>query len=303
MKIAVDHVSKFYGRFRALDDITFDIQKGSSVALLGSNGAGKTTLLRCMLGLIKFSGRIQLDDLDVARDGSQVRNRIAYLPQVTSFYPGMSVLETLRFFVDTKGVSDSKIQPSLKFAGLENFGESDVNSLSTGMKQRLVLSIALLSDPEAFYFDEPTANLDIRAQLEFKSLMSSLLGRGKTILMATHILGGIDGITDRLLLLDRGKLIADKEMKVLMSDSNFFGHLYLKMRKEDLELATRTISKLISNKPSARDDWLVVPSNPADWQKILRTIDGEGIEILEFKAEEPELEDVFLRLTGERRES
>ncbi len=163
--IALESVTKAYGSFKAVDDLTASIERGGVWALLGPNGAGKTTLLKCMLGLIHFKGRITIEGFDIGSKGKAARGMIGYVPQQPSLYDNLSVLETLRFYANMRGVKRSRITELLEFVGLELWGRASVGALSSGMRQRLMLALALLSDPPTLLLDEPTANLDVRRQL------------------------------------------------------------------------------------------------------------------------------------------
>jgi len=206
--VAVAGVSKRYGRAQVLTDITFDARPGEALALWGANGAGKTTLLKAMLGLVECQGQITIAGHDVRRAGKLARRRLGYVPQEALFYD-LSVTDTLAFYARLKQAGADRIPALLDRLGLTAHARKPVPALSGGLKQRLALAVALLSDPAVLLLDEPTANLDAAAQREYLALLAELRAtEQKTIIFASHRLEEVEAIANRVLLLEQGRLVA-----------------------------------------------------------------------------------------------
>jgi nitrous oxidase accessory protein len=208
--VQVSQLTKRYGKVEVLRNINLDIYPGEAVALWGENGAGKTTLLKAMLGLVKHEGQVRIAGENVARRGKQARARIGYVPQETVFYD-MSVLDTLVFYARLKKVIPRRIPAALEQLGLLPHQRKAVPALSGGLKQRLTLAIALLSDPVLLILDEPTANLDARARQEYLELLLNLQKMGKTIVFASHRLDEVEMLADRVVVLEAGQIAAEVE--------------------------------------------------------------------------------------------
>ncbi len=204
--IAARELTKRYGQAKALNQVSFTAVHGEILALWGANGAGKTTLLKAILGLIRFEGEITVNGHDAARKGKAARRSIGYVPQEAVFYD-WGVLATMQFYAHLKKASPDRIPLLLQRLGLEPHAHKAVAALSGGLKQRLGLAIALLSDPPLLLLDEPTASLDTATQQDYLTLLSDLRAEGKTILFASHRLEEVEALADRALLLENGRLV------------------------------------------------------------------------------------------------
>ena len=206
--LSIENLSAGYGRSCILQGLTFSVPAGQAVALWGPNGAGKTTLLRCLLGLLRFEGAIRIGGVDIRHAGSATRRLIGYVPQELALYDELCVAESLVFFARLKqtGVDVGR---SLASVGLEGKGGLRVNQLSGGMKQRLALAIAALTDPPLLVLDEPTSNLDSAARADLLARLRGLHAAGKTILLVSHRPEEVDGLATRVLTVEAGRLVAD----------------------------------------------------------------------------------------------
>ncbi|HSG15945.1 MAG TPA: ABC transporter ATP-binding protein [Anaerolineae bacterium] len=209
--VIVQNLSKRFGAVTAVDDISFQVESGQSVALWGENGAGKTTALRCLLGVIPYDGSVLLGGYDTDRQGKAARRLMGFVPQEISFHDDLTAWETLNFYYRLKKTSTGKeyVMGLLDRLGLAPYTGKRVRDLSGGMKQRLALVIALLADPPLLILDEPTANLDVKAREEFLALLVELKENGKTLVFSSHRLEEVAILADRVLVIEAGRLLAD----------------------------------------------------------------------------------------------
>lgn len=192
----------------AIDDLSFTLAQGQSLALWGVNGAGKTTVLKCLLGLLNCEGELWLDGMDLRKDGRNARRHFGYVPQELAFHNDLSVAESCRFYARLKNVPFGRISEVLQQVALIGQERKAVGALSGGMKQRLALALALLSDPPVLLLDEPTSNLDAETRDEFLDLLALLHKTGKSLLFTSHHLEEVEQLADLVLILRDGKLVA-----------------------------------------------------------------------------------------------
>lgn len=209
MMLSLRGVRKEFGRYAAVADVDLDVTPGSSVALWGENGAGKTTLIKCVLGLHRCHGELRVAGIDARRQGKSARRLIGHVAQEFALADDASTRETVAFFARLKRVPVSQADVVLERVGLAPQSAKRVRALSGGMKQRLALAIALLGDPPLLLLDEPTSNLDARARRQFLELLAGLRAAGKTIVFTTHRPEEVALVADRVVVLERGKVVAD----------------------------------------------------------------------------------------------
>jgi ABC-type multidrug transport system ATPase subunit len=208
--LAVRGLTKRYGRLTVLDRVSFDLEAGSIVALLGANGAGKTTTFKCVLGMTDFRGKVEVAGKSAAKSGKDVRKLVGYLPQTPGFADDDTCLEVLRFLAELRRVPLDRVGPLLERVNLALQRDLRVRELSGGMRQRLALAAALLSDPPLLLLDEPTANLDYQSRQELHDLLVQLRGEGRTIILSTHFVEHVADIADRVILLKDGQVALDE---------------------------------------------------------------------------------------------
>lgn len=207
--IRVERVTKRFGRFTAVDGVSFEMGAGESLALWGSNGAGKTTLIRCLLGVTRFSGSVHIGGLDVRRRGKAARSLIGYVPQELAFHDDARVGPSLLFVAGLRRVDRRAAAGALASVGLSGTEAKRLRDLSGGMKQRLALAVALLSDPPVIVLDEPTSNLDASGRDEVIDALRSQRGRGKTLVFASHRLEEVVALADRVVVMAKGRITND----------------------------------------------------------------------------------------------
>lgn len=206
--IDVQGLRKRFGASTVLDGVTARIERGEFAVLLGSNGAGKTTLLRCLLGLLSYEGAVAIGGYDVARDGRAVRRLIGYVPQRPSLPTEATCGEVLDLFARLRGLPGGDAS-WLARVGLQDYAGMPVGTLSGGLRQRLALAVALQADPAVILFDEPATHLDTAARRALHRDLVDLVGRGRTVLLSTHLAAESLHVASRALVLDRGRLIYD----------------------------------------------------------------------------------------------
>jgi ABC-type multidrug transport system ATPase subunit len=204
--ITAADLTKRYGRLVAVDGVSFELPAGQALALWGPNGAGKTTIIRCVLGLLRYDGRISVAGRDVRRFGKACRRAIGYVPQELAFHADFRAIEALHFFARLKRADRRRPEAVLAEVGLAGDARKRIGELSGGMKQRLALAIALLSDPPLLVLDELTSNLDRAAQAAFLAMLCRQKRRSKTILFASHRLEEVELLADRVLGLEGGRI-------------------------------------------------------------------------------------------------
>lgn len=215
--LVVSNLRKRYGSLTALDGVSFALDPGTVTAVLGPNGAGKTTMFRCILGVTTFEGQVSVDGFSSHRQGKAARSRIGYLPQTPAFSDGDSCREALEFLADLRGVEKGTVKGLLKRVDLLDQVDTNVAHLSGGMRQRLALAAALISDPPVLLLDEPTANLDAASRSQLHEQVGRLRDEGRTVLISTHFLDSMSDLADRALVLRQGRVLFDGTAEELLS--------------------------------------------------------------------------------------
>ena len=212
--IKIEHLVKNYGTLCALDDVNIEIGKGEVVGLLGPNGAGKSTMMNILTGYMSCtSGSVSVDGADIADNPMDAKKKIGYLPEVPPVYPDMTVAEYLDFVYDLKccrldrKTHISEILTSLKIADVK---DRLIKNLSKGYRQRVGIAQALVGDPELIIFDEPTVGLDPKQIIEVRTLIRTL-GKKHTVILSTHILQEVQAVCDRIIIINKGKIVADEK--------------------------------------------------------------------------------------------
>ncbi len=207
--LTVTDLRKRFRGLTAVDGVTLHVPAGQAVALWGANGAGKTTIIKCLLGLHRAAGRIWIGGIDAVRDGRRARQLVGYVSQELAFDADLSTLRATAFYARLRGVAAGRAAEVLAQVGLAEHQRKRVGALSGGMKQRLALAVALLSDPPLLMLDEPTSNLDVAARRGFLDLLGQLKRAGKTIVFTTHRAEEVAALADRVVVLERGHVVFD----------------------------------------------------------------------------------------------
>lgn len=217
MSIAVNNISKSYGTQKALNSISFSIEKGEIVGFLGPNGAGKSTLMKILTTyLLADNGSALVNGHDVMTDAKSVQCSIGYLPEHNPLYLDLYVREYLAFNADVYQVPKSRIEEVIQLTGLTPESHKKIGQLSKGYRQRVGLANALLHNPEVLILDEPTTGLDPNQLMEIRNVIKNV-GKDKTVFLSTHIMQEVEAICDRVIIIDKGEIVADKKLDHLVS--------------------------------------------------------------------------------------
>ena len=235
--MVIENISKKYGAKTALDSISFTLKPGEVVGLLGPNGAGKSTLMKILTGYyLNWEGSAFFEGMDLKKERKAIQNIIGYLPENNPLYPEMSVSAYLRFVAGLYGISKPPLMKVLDQTGLEQHTQHKIGILSKGYKQRVGLAATLLHDPKCLILDEPTTGLDPNQLVDIRTLIKSL-GKEITILLSTHILPEVDALCERVLLLNKGKLVLDQTLTTLQKNKESVFSVRFDYRVETVALA------------------------------------------------------------------
>jgi ABC-2 type transport system ATP-binding protein len=296
--ISVENLSKFYGTTLAVKDVSFKVDRGEVVGFLGPNGAGKTTTMRILAGSLgATSGSALIDGLDVFEKPREVKRRIGYLPEVPPVYGTMTVAAYTRFAARIKGVADveTATEKVLGRVGLKDLGGRLIDHLSKGQQQRVGLAQALVHEPDVLILDEPTVGLDPAQRVEIRNLIRELAEGERTIILSTHILPDVEEICQRVIIIDRGQVVAQDRIDALAGESRTV-HLRVGRPGNEILVALRKIQGV--EDVAAEPDGGVIIRGKADLRaEIARA--AVPYDLLEMVGRE-HLEDIYLRLTSGR---
>jgi Cu-processing system ATP-binding protein len=283
--VQVKNLTKRFGGLTAVNNLSFNVDEGEIVALWGANGAGKTTVLRCLLNLTPYDGEISVAGMNVAEEGKAARRRIGFVPQELAFHDDMTVQETMTFYALLKKLGYGyDFSPLLARLDLAAHAKKPVGELSGGLKQRLALALALLSDPPILLLDEPTSSLDVTAREDFMELLLALKEAGKTMIFSSHRLEEMLALADRVLVMADGRLQIDCPPSQLTEHLGRPMTLYLHMSGNGLAPAMEILSQhgLTVNR-NGRGLWVQV--QPDAKGEPLRLLYEAGIPVNNFELE------------------
>lgn len=294
--IAAERLTKFFGNARAVEEISFHCRRGEIVGFLGPNGAGKTTTMRILTGYLPpTSGVARIAGYNTLTDSLQARRHLGYLPETVPLYPEMSVEGYLAFIGRLRRVADlrGRIDEVLAAVGLEERAGSYIGHLSKGMRQRVGLAQAMLHNPEVLILDEPTIGLDPRQVVEVRELIKEL-GQRHTILLSTHILGEVEQLCDRVIMIIDGHIYADMPMSGLMGPDNAI-RLHLASPTRDTARIVRSLVGVQDVADGADGVYHVRYDGSAETRAaIASTAVNASWGLLELTTERPTLESIFL---------
>ena len=312
--IQVENVTKRYGSFTAVNNISFEIDEGEVVGFLGPNGAGKSTTMNMITGFIEPSeGKIIVDGYDISKKSKKAKRQIGYMPEGVPLYSDLTVKEFVTYMAELKGCESKtkkeKVQKVLEETGLVDVQNKLTKNLSRGYKQRVSMAGALVGDPKVIILDEPTVGLDPKQVTEIRTLIKKL-GKNHTVILSSHILSEVSQICDKVIIINKGKIIAidtpeNLENKVVDENS-----IYVTV--EDSEEKMSNIKdklsqvkeiKLIAKNEDKTKKYIIIGEKNVDLRKdIFETFAKEGITIFEMKKADATLEDAFMKIIEDTQE-
>ncbi len=299
MSIVVNNLLKMYGGQKAVNNVSFSVQKGEIVGFLGPNGAGKSTTMKMITGYLSpDSGVALVSNINVAQNPIEAKRKIGYLPEANPLYYEMFIKEYLDFVAGVHAIKNRKqrIQEVIELTGLSAEQKKKISQLSKGYKQRVGLAAALIHEPEVLILDEPTSGLDPNQIIEIRNVIKQQ-GQDKTVLFSSHILQEVEAICDRLIIINKGALVADDTLSNLQQQrtSNFVKVIF----KENVE--TQWLERLRAVKNVNKLDsfsWQIEAANPNEVKKQLLELSLQhNLNIVSLQTEGGSLEDIFRSLT------
>lgn len=297
MSIVVKNITKTYDSQKALDTVSFTLKKGEIVGFLGPNGAGKSTMMKILTTYLTPSeGTASVNDYNTITDIQNVRKSVGYLPEHNPLYLEMYVREYLAFNANIHKTSKERVNEVIQLTGLTTEAHKKIGQLSKGYRQRVGLANALLHDPEVLILDEPTTGLDPNQLLEIRRLIKSI-GKEKTILMSTHIMQEVEAICDRVIIINKGKIVADKKLQDLREGKQQTVIVEFDYRVETVAL--ERLDKVISAKNTHDFIYEVTFGTKEDMRsKVFDFAHDNDLKILQLNQKNASLESLFLELTS-----
>jgi ABC-2 type transport system ATP-binding protein len=307
MDIHVENLTKVYGTQKAVDDISFTIHTGEVLGFLGPNGAGKTTTMKAITTfLVPNKGKIKVGEYSTDEQAEEVKKHIGYLPENNPLYAEMPVIDYLRFAAEMQGIPKSKIKGRIlemvRLCGLEGEKHKNINELSKGYQQRVGLAQALIHDPDVLILDEPTSGLDPNQIVEIRELIKKV-GKEKTVILSSHILAEVEATCDRIMIINKGKIVADGTAKDLRKQAQ--GKEVLQITIEDgdpneifqalKDLASTDTVDFVKGKKNSFE--IQSKANESSRRAIFDICVAKKWALVEMAVFETKLEDVFRELT------
>jgi ABC-2 type transport system ATP-binding protein len=307
--IRIKNLTKSYGELKAVDDISFDVPTGQILGFLGPNGAGKTTTVRIITCyMFPTSGRVEVDDLNVFDHSLEIRKKIGYLPESAPLYSEMKVLDYLQFIMAIRGIDKKRwsrrIKEIVEICGLYAVIHRNIGELSKGYRQRVGLAQAMVHDPDILILDEPTSGLDPNQIAEIRGLVREL-GKEKTVVLCTHILPEVEATCDRVLIINRGKIVADGSPTELQSSFQGKELIYLEIKTDSQDVQTKLkklqnvekVKRISSDGESIKKLTVECTQGKDLREQLFRMALENNWVLLEMRKEQASLEDVFRQLT------
>ncbi|MCB7482548.1 gliding motility-associated ABC transporter ATP-binding subunit GldA [Christiangramia sediminis] len=304
MSITVNNISKHFGSQKALNEVSFKISRGEIVGFLGPNGAGKSTLMKILTGYLQSDGgSAQVSGLNLETQVSEIQKQIGYLPEHNPLYTEMFVREYLRFNASVYKIDKARVEEVIKLTGLTPEANKKIEQLSKGYRQRVGLAAALLHDPEVLILDEPTTGLDPNQLVEIRSLIRNI-GKeqadgkpGKTVFLSTHIMQEVEAICDRVIIINNGKIVADKKLKDLREENEQIIFVEFDYRIE--EIALEKIPNLTKAKNTGGFTYELIFDTKKDMRPaIFDFAHDNGLKTLQLNHKTKNLESLFAELTN-----
>lgn len=299
MSIKVEGVTKKYGDQKALDNVSFEVKRGEVLGFLGPNGAGKSTMMKIISCFITpTSGSVTVNGANIESDSMKVRSSVGYLPESNPLYYDMYVKEYLHFVCGLYGITDSqkRVEEMIAKTGLGREQHKQIGQLSKGYKQRVGIAQALIHNPDVLILDEPTSGLDPNQLQDIRALIKEL-GKDKTVMFSSHIMQEVEAVSDRVIIIDKGKLVTDR--KVGDSSSSIEQNIVVEFDSEIDSKQLESLDGVSSVEKSSSNSYLIKASSESDFRKTIAEWARENeILVLSLKHQDENLEDVFRKHTS-----
>ena len=297
MSIEVQNVLKLYGKQKALNNVSFTIPTGEIVGFLGPNGAGKSTMMKILTTYINQNeGQVKVNGFDTLTHDIEVKKSIGYLPEHNPLYLDLYVKEYLNFHANIHKVSKNRINEVIDLVGLSPEKGKKINQLSKGYRQRVGLAAALLHDPEVLILDEPTTGLDPNQLADIRNLIKDI-GKTKTVLLSTHIMQEVEAMCDRVIIINKGEIVADKKLKDLLENQEQTIEVEFDLRVEEQLLNTIPNIKSVLN--VFDNTWQLIFDTKKDMRpEIFDFAQTNGLKTLQIQQKINSLESLFQNLTN-----
>ena len=298
MSVIVEHLTKIYGAQKALDDISFEVKPGDIMGFLGPNGAGKSTTMKILSGYIpQTSGKASVCGYDVQENSIDVKKHIGYLPELNPLYTDMYVKEYLLFIAELQNLgkrSNNAVESMIERTGLSQERRKKIGQLSKGYKQRVGLAQAMLHNPEVLILDEPTSGLDPNQVGEMRDLIREI-GLDKTVILSTHIMQEVEAMCNRVVIIDKGKIVADDKIEKLQQKLTGDVTITVEFKNDVNESDLKNVAGIISVKQNGKKFLLRCDNDIRE--EISNESSKQNWILLSMNLEEDSLEDVFQKLT------
>jgi ABC-2 type transport system ATP-binding protein len=301
MSIEVKAISKNYGAQKALDAVSFTINKGEIVGFLGPNGAGKSTLMKILTTYITADeGEAQVNGNDVGTAQKAVQQSVGYLPEHNPLYLDLYVREYLAFNADVYKVNKARIEEVINLTGLTPEAHKKISALSKGYRQRVGLASALLHNPDVLILDEPTTGLDPNQLVEIRELIKNI-GKDKTVFLSTHIMQEVEAICDRVIIINQGKIVTDKKLKSLVKEDRLEQVIEVEFDNATSAEALQTLPNLTHAKKRAGNNWELTFNAKEDMRPaVFDFAHDNGLKTLQLSLKNKNLETVFREMTKKK---
>ncbi len=299
MSIHVENITKTYGEQKALNQVSFTIEKGEIVGFLGPNGAGKSTMMKILTTFIPASeGVAVVNGFEVAKDDIAIKKSVGYLPEHNPLYLDMYVREYLFFNASIYNIAKSEVESVIEKTGLTPEANKKIGQLSKGYRQRVGLANALLHNPDVLILDEPTTGLDPNQLIEIRQLIKNV-GRDKTVLLSTHIMQEVEAICDRVIIINKGEIVLDKKLNDLKNNKEQIIEVEFDYRVE--EVALQKLPKIQKVENSIGFVYQLYFDTEQDMRgKVFDFAHDNGLKILQLHQKNTSLEKLFSELTIEK---
>ncbi len=307
--IKISELTKKYGDKKVLDKISLEVKQGEILGFLGPNGAGKTTTMKIITGFVSpTKGKVKIDKINLTNNSLEVRKKIGYLAENNPLYDDMKVYEFLIFIAKLRGIKKEKIAKKIKeikeVCGLKEVLNREIGELSKGYRQRVGLAQSMIGNPEILILDEPTTGLDPNQIIEIRELIKKI-GRKKTVIFSTHILSEVKEICDRIIIINKGKIVASGTQEELLKKSSSKQTIYVKIKgaRDDVFGKIKKINNVAFAKIKDKESdgiygYEITPKEGVDLrEKLSQLVMENNWSILEFRKDGGDLENIFRELT------